>query len=630
MPVRRFKPTSPGRRFMTVSDFAEVTKSKPEKALTEKLTKKGGRNNNGRITTRHQGGGHKRRYRIIDFKRRKDDVPGEGRRDRVRPEPLGADRAAPLRGRLQGLHPRARPGSASARTSSRAPRADIKPGNALPLENIPTGTLVHNVELKPGQGRPDGALGRLGHPARREGRRLRDAASPLGRDAPRAAHLPRDVGQVGNVDHGNITGGKAGRSRWLGKRPTVRGSAMNPVDHPHGGGEGKSKGGRHPVTPWGVPTLGKRTRSQAQGIRQAHRPRPAPREGEALSDARSSKKGPFVEERLLARIVAMNDSGKKQMIRTWSRSSTVFPDMVGHTIAVHDGSKHVPVFISEQMVGHKLGEFAPTRHFRGHAGDSEDAGEAMTAARPDVRPSAKFVHVSPRKARLVVDHIRGRSVPEARTILAFMHARRRARRREGAAQRGRERRDRTRTAAGTATTSYVTAAYVDEGPTLKRWRARARGRVNRILKRTCHITIKLDQLEAGAAAGRAAPAKQPRAPQGRHRPAARPRRSRRRGRRRRWPPNGPEGSSGRPAGRRHPRLEVELDGRQEGVRRRAARGHQDPRAHPQEALARGPVRHPDPQGQAADHDRHLHRAPRDRDRQVGRRGRRAAQRGARA
>ena len=263
MPVRRFKPTSPGRRFMTVSDFAEVTKSKPEKrSLTEKLTKKGGRNNNGRITTRHQGGGHKRRYRVIDFKRRKDGMPGEGRRDRVRPEPLGADRAAPLRRRLQGVHPR--PGRAAGRLVRRspAPAADIKAGNALPLENIPTGTLVHNVELKPGKG---------GQMARSAGSGIQLVAKDAGYATLRlpSGEMRRvlltcraTIGQVGNVDHGNITGGKAGRSRWLGKRPTVRGSAMNPVDHPHGGGEGKSKGGRHPVTPWGVPTLGKRTRSK--------------------------------------------------------------------------------------------------------------------------------------------------------------------------------------------------------------------------------------------------------------------------------------------------------------------------------------------------------------------------------
>ena len=211
------------------------------------------------MTTRHQGGGHKRRYRIIDFKRAEGRRAGQGRGDRVRPEPLGPHRAAALRRRRQGLHPR--PGRPEGRRDAgvRADRGH-PPGNTLPLANIPTGTLVHNVELKPGKG---------GQLARSAGAGIQLVAKDEGYGALRmpSGEMRRvlltcraTVGQVGNVDHGNITGGKAGRSRWLGKRPTVRGSAMNPVDHPHGGGEGKSKGGRHPVTPWGVPTLGKRTR----------------------------------------------------------------------------------------------------------------------------------------------------------------------------------------------------------------------------------------------------------------------------------------------------------------------------------------------------------------------------------
>jgi large subunit ribosomal protein L2 len=259
MPVRKYKPTSPGRRFMSVSTFDEITKTEPEKSLVEPLKKSGGRNAYGRITRRHQGGGHKRQYRKIDFKRVKDGVPAKGGGDRVRPEPLGADRAAALRGRREGLHPRA--GAAAGRRHRRVrTRADIKPGNALPLANIPTGTLVHNVELKPGRG---------GQLARSAGSGIQLVAKDEGQGVLRlpSGELRRvplvcraTIGQVGNVDHENVTGGKAGRSRWKGKRPTVRGSAMNPVDHPHGGGEGKSKGGRHPVTPWGVPTLGKRTR----------------------------------------------------------------------------------------------------------------------------------------------------------------------------------------------------------------------------------------------------------------------------------------------------------------------------------------------------------------------------------
>ena len=261
MPVRRFKPTSPGRRFMTVSDFAEVTKSKPEKALTEKLTKKGGRNNNGRITTRHQGGGHKRRYRVIDFKRRKDDVPAK-----VAAIEYDPNRSA----RIALLH------YADGFKSYILAPAGLRVGSFVQsgaggrhqgreraaAREHPDRHARPQRRAQAGQGRPDGPLGRLGHPARREGRRLRDAALPSGEMRRVLLTCRATIGQVGNVDHGNITGGKAGRSRWLGKRPTVRGSAMNPVDHPHGGGEGKSKGGRHPVTPWGVPTLGKRTRSK--------------------------------------------------------------------------------------------------------------------------------------------------------------------------------------------------------------------------------------------------------------------------------------------------------------------------------------------------------------------------------
>jgi large subunit ribosomal protein L2 len=261
MPLRKYKPTSAGRRFMTVSTFEEVTKTEPEKSLTEPIKKKGGRNVHGRITTRHQGGGHKRRYRVIDFKRVKDGIPAKVAS--IEYDPNRSARIALLHyadgAKAYILAPaRLRVG---AMVESGA-EADIKPGNALPLENIPTGTVVHNVELKPGQG---------GKMARSAGSGVQLVAKESGyatlrlpsgemRRVPLSCRAT--VGQVGNVDHENVTGGKAGRSRWRGKRPSVRGSAMNPVDHPHGGGEGKSKGGRHPVTPWGVPTLGKRTRQK--------------------------------------------------------------------------------------------------------------------------------------------------------------------------------------------------------------------------------------------------------------------------------------------------------------------------------------------------------------------------------
>ena len=261
MAIRKPKPTSPGRRFATYADFAEITKTTPEKSLTEGLKKSGGRNSYGRKTSRHRGGGAKRLYRRIDFKRRRDDIPAK-----VAAIEYDPNRSA----RIALLHYAdgfksyilAPAGLRVGSVVQSGVGADIKPGNALPLENIPTGTLVHNVELKPGKG---------GQMARSAGSGIQLVATDAGYATLRlpSGEMRRvlltcraTVGQVGNVDHGNVSGGKAGRSRWLGKRPAVRGSAMNPVDHPHGGGEGKSKGGRHPVTPWGVPTLGKRTRQK--------------------------------------------------------------------------------------------------------------------------------------------------------------------------------------------------------------------------------------------------------------------------------------------------------------------------------------------------------------------------------
>src|ERR671915_2307843 len=259
MALRKFKPTTPGRRFMTVSTFDEVTKSEPEKSLVGPAKRRAGRNNRGRITTRHRGGGHKRRYREVDFKRRKDGVPAKVAA--IEYDPNRSARIALLHyadgAKSYILAPaRLRVGA----TVESGPNADIKPGNALPLANIPTGTLVHNVELKPGRG---------GQLARSAGAGIQLVAKDEGYGALRmpSGEMRRvlltcraTIGQVGNVDHGNITGGKAGRSRWLGKRPSVRGSAMNPVDHPHGGGEGKSKGGPPRAPPGGGPRLGKPTR----------------------------------------------------------------------------------------------------------------------------------------------------------------------------------------------------------------------------------------------------------------------------------------------------------------------------------------------------------------------------------
>jgi large subunit ribosomal protein L2 len=261
MAIRKPKPTSPGRRFGTYPDFAEITRSEPEKSLTEGLKKSGGRNAHGRKTSRHRGGGAKRLYRKIDFKRQKDGVPA-----RVAAIEYDPNRTAyiALVNYADGdkryiLAPnRLRVGM----TVESGERADITVGNALPLRAIPTGTTVHNVELTPGRG---GQLGRSAGTAiqlvAKEGSRA-TLRLPSGEMRMVPIECRATVGSIGNAEHQNITIGKAGRSRHKGIRPQTRGTAMNPVDHPHGGGEGSTTAGRHPVTPWGVPTLGYPTRKK--------------------------------------------------------------------------------------------------------------------------------------------------------------------------------------------------------------------------------------------------------------------------------------------------------------------------------------------------------------------------------
>jgi large subunit ribosomal protein L2 len=259
MGTRSFKPTSAGRRFMTISDFEEVTRDQPEKSLLAPVHRTGGRNNNGRITTRHQGGGHKRRYRIIDFKRTKDGVPATVAA--IEYDPNRTARIALLHyadgAKAYILAPQRLTVGATVQSG---PAADIRPGNALPLAAVPVGTTVHAVELRPGQGarmcRSAGTSAQL--VAKEGGKALLRLPSGELRRVPESCRAT--IGSVGNATHQNESGGKAGRARWLGKRPGVRGTAMNPVDHPHGGGEGKNKGS-HPVSPWGKPTLGSRTRN---------------------------------------------------------------------------------------------------------------------------------------------------------------------------------------------------------------------------------------------------------------------------------------------------------------------------------------------------------------------------------
>ncbi len=259
MALKSYKPTTPASRGLVLVERTGLWKGKPVKALTEGLNSKGGRNNLGRMTVRHRGGGHKRRYRVIDFKRRKFDVAGTVERLEYDPNRSAfiALVAYVDESRAYILAPQR---LAVGDTVVASERADVKPGNAMPMRNIPLGTIIHNVEMKPGKG---GQLARAaGAYAQLIGKDAGYALLRVGSGEQRMvrAECMATIGAVSNPDHKNIKLAKAGRSRWLGRRPKVRGVAMNPIDHPHGGGEGRSSGGRDPVTPWGKPTKGKRTR----------------------------------------------------------------------------------------------------------------------------------------------------------------------------------------------------------------------------------------------------------------------------------------------------------------------------------------------------------------------------------
>jgi len=259
--IKKYRPTSPGRRFQTGSDFVEITTTKPERSLLSPLTKTGGRNVYGRITSRHIGGGHKRRYRIIDFKRNKPNIPA--RVESIEYDPNRSARIA-LLSYLDGekRYIIAPEGLKVGDNVEYSESAEIKPGNTLILRNMPLGTMVHNVEMKVGKGaQMIRSAGTFGQVMAKEGRYVQ-IRFPSGEVRKIFQECKATVGQVGNITHENISLGKAGRKRWLGKRPKVRGVAMNPVDHPLGGGEGKSSGGRHPVSPWGVSTKGHKTRSK--------------------------------------------------------------------------------------------------------------------------------------------------------------------------------------------------------------------------------------------------------------------------------------------------------------------------------------------------------------------------------
>ena len=262
MPIKHYKPTTPGRRGMTVIDYARLSKAEPQKSLLESIKKNAGRNSYGRITVRHRGGGNRKKYRVIDFKRNKLDMPAT-----VLTLEYDPNRSAHIAlvqyedGEKRYII--APVGLAAGDTVVSGTAADIVPGNALPLANIPTGTFIHNVELYPGKGAQLArSAGNMAQLMAKEGR-LALLRLPSGELRNVPVSCMATIGQVGNIEHENVNYGKAGRKRHMGWRPTVRGSVMNPCDHPHGGGEGKSPIGRPgPVTPWGVPTLGHKTRKK--------------------------------------------------------------------------------------------------------------------------------------------------------------------------------------------------------------------------------------------------------------------------------------------------------------------------------------------------------------------------------
>ena len=261
MPVKKYKPTSPGRRFMSVIVDEELSKKKPEKSLLEPLKRSSGRNAYGRITSRHRGGGHKRKYRVIDFKRNKFGVPAKVAA--IEYDPNRSSRIALLHyADGEKRYILAPLGLKTGDQVISDEVTDVKPGNSMPLKNIPLGTLVHNIEMRPGKGgQVVRSAGTAAQVMAKEGRYVQ-IRLPSGEVRMFLEDCRATIGQVGNLDHENVSIGKAGRSRWLGRRPRVRGVAMNPVDHPMGGGEGKSSGGRHPCSPWGWPTKGYRTRGK--------------------------------------------------------------------------------------------------------------------------------------------------------------------------------------------------------------------------------------------------------------------------------------------------------------------------------------------------------------------------------
>ena len=379
MALKSYNPVTPGQRQLVLVDRAGLHAGKPVKALTEGKNSSGGRNNGGSITIRYRGGGHKQAYRMIDFKRRKFDMPAKVERLEYDPNRTGFIALVKYDdGELAYILAPQRLAVGDSIVAGE--HVDVKPGNAMPIANIPVGTIVHNIELKIGKG---GQVARsAGAYAQIVGRDGEYVILRLNSGEQRLVHgrCLATVGAVSNPDNMNVSIGKAGRTRWMGRRGHVRGETMNPVDHPLGG---RTRGGRHPVTPWGKPTRGKKTRknkSTAKFIMMSRHARKKQKLGAIMT--RSVWKGPFVDGYLLKKADAARSSGRHEMIRIWSRRSTILPQFVGLTFGVYNGQKHIPVIVTEEMVGHKFGEFAPTRSFYGHSSDrkAKRAGAVPGAA----------------------------------------------------------------------------------------------------------------------------------------------------------------------------------------------------------------------------------------------------------
>ena len=373
MPIRTYKPTSAGRRFQTVQVFDEITTSDPHQPLTEPLKKSGGRNNRGELTSWWRGGGHKRLYRIIDFKRDKKDIPAKV--STIEYDPNRSARIALVTyadGEKRYILQPA--GIKVGDTLVAGTNVDILPGNCLPLKNIPLGTQIHNVELKPGKGgqiaRSAGSSVQL---VAKEGE-YASVKMPSGRNPQDLPRVRRDD-RAGGQHRPRERVDRQGRAQPLAGQAAARARRRDePGRSPARRRRGQDLGRPAPGVAVGPADEGLQD-AQPEDDRQVHRDA-----AEEVTMSRSLKKGPFVDTPLLEKVETMNRAGEKKVIKTWSRRSTVVPEMVAHTLAVHNGRKFIPVYITENMVGHKLGEFAPTRAFKGHTTKTEKAAAARGQA----------------------------------------------------------------------------------------------------------------------------------------------------------------------------------------------------------------------------------------------------------